>query len=140
MIRKGTEQIESLDVWKKLAGPKRDYQWKDGRSAKESARAWLDSSPHLPVEIAQLLALNVDFGQATSWTAEPEARVRFDSFGGEPANLDSLVDATDLHSDFVIAVEAKADESFGADISTALRRAQSARLKNPRSKAGARLE
>jgi hypothetical protein len=31
----------------------------------------------------------------TAWTAEPEARVRFDEIGGEPANVDLLVRAED---------------------------------------------
>ena len=75
--------------------PREREQWKDGRSAKESARAWLEHTPAcVPSEITQALRAHRDFGRILpDWEAEPEARVPFDSFGGEPSNLDVLITA-----------------------------------------------
>jgi len=67
----------------------------EGRSAVETARAWLAvKSPSLPPEVEELLASNPDFGTLEEWEAEPEAQVPFDGFSG-PANLDLLLRARD---------------------------------------------
>ena len=51
-IIKNALAITSLDDWEQRAGPKADYHWADGRSAKEAAKAWfgIDGST-LPVEV-----------------------------------------------------------------------------------------
>ena len=36
MISKDGEPLEDLETWFRLAGPKHDNQWQDGRSAKEA--------------------------------------------------------------------------------------------------------
>jgi hypothetical protein len=41
-IIKNGINILTLEDWERHAGPKRQLQWKDGRSAKEAARAWLE--------------------------------------------------------------------------------------------------
>jgi hypothetical protein len=123
MIEKAGRDIETLDDWRTYAGPKRPVQWKDGRSAKESARAWLRPAPAHP-----------DFGELSSWHAEPEARVPFDSFGGEPSNIDVLLLGRDHSGPVVVAVEAKADETFGRTIGDTLARARDRLEANPRSK------
>ena len=141
MIKKGHESIEDLETWRRLAGPKRDIQWRDGRSAKEAARAWLEFSPGgLPPEIRQLLLSHTDFGPLVDWSAEPEAPVAFDSYGGEPANLDLLVHGRDRLGPLLIAVEAKADESFGGTLARTRDAASRRRTANPRSKGLDRLE
>lgn len=141
MIRKGTLELTSLDDWLEHAGPKRRVQWQDHRSAKESARAWLDSPRGaIPTEIAHALQTHADFGEILSWEAEPECRVRFDSFRSEPANLDMLLRATDVHGLFVVAVEAKADEPFGAALSEQLKAARRREEEHPRSEGVKRLE
>jgi hypothetical protein len=67
----------------------------EGRSAVETARAWLAvTSPGLPPEVQELLASDPDFGAVEAWEAEPEALVPFDGFSG-PANLDLLLRARD---------------------------------------------
>lgn len=142
MICKGGESIRSLETWRRLAGPKTKEQWKDGRSAKESARAWLERTPAcVPAEIEQALSANADFGRILpGWKAEPEARVAFDSFGGEPSNLDVLLTARDEKGPLVIAVEAKADEPFGRTVEDTLCQARKRKEENPRSQGVARLE
>lgn len=126
--------IRSLDEWETLAGPKRGYQWKDGRSAKEAARTWLGvTSPALPDEIAAALATNTAFDLPLEWTAEPEARLPFDGLRGEPRNTDLLVRATDARGRFLIAVEAKADEPFGETVDQAVAAARRRLEQNPRS-------
>ena len=40
-ISKGGIPLVTLEEWRQHGGPKRPEQWVDGRSAKESARAWL---------------------------------------------------------------------------------------------------
>jgi hypothetical protein len=121
MIQKNQTVITDLDTWAAQCGPKSRHHWKDERSAKEAVRAWLGvTSPALPIEVEQLLAGHSDFGVVTGWSAEPEARVRFDRLAGEPANVDLLVDAWDDKGPFVLAVEAKADETFGPTVADAL--------------------
>lgn len=40
-IEKNDQTISSIEDWRTLAGPKAAYQWKEGRSAFELARAWI---------------------------------------------------------------------------------------------------
>jgi len=133
-IKKGQVQLESLAAWERLAGPKRASQWVDGRSAKEAARAWLEGGGvRLPVEVAGALSAHAAFGVVGNWQAEPEARLCFDTFAGEPRNSDLAVDATDDHGEFLIAVEAKSDEPFGETINETLAAARGRAMENPRS-------
>jgi hypothetical protein len=74
------------------------------------------------------------FGPVLSWTAEPEAKLRFDAFSGEPRNSDLVVDAHDAHGHYLIAVEAKADETFGASVAKVVMTAEERLKENPRSK------
>jgi len=55
-----------------------------------------------------------------------------------PADL--AVYARDEHGDFLIAVEAKADESFGETVADALAAAVDRKLENPRSNGVTRVE
>jgi hypothetical protein len=140
-LTKNGHLLRALQDWERLAGPKRANQWKDGRSAKESARAWLGAdSPALPPEIDPLFTSHADFGRVLHWEGEPEVRLRFDQRRGEPRNTDLLLTARDDHGEFLIAVEAKADETFGELVSDALSGAVERRLANPRSGGVARIE
>jgi hypothetical protein len=133
-ISKQGRPIRSLEEWRVLAGPKRPDQWQPGRSAMEAARSWLAvTSPALPVEIATALATNDAFGPVDEWAAEPEARLPFDTLRGETRNSDLLLRARDVNGPFIIAVESKADESFGETVDEALAAAQARRLTNSRS-------
>lgn len=139
-ITKGGRRIETLEEWEMHAGPKRPTQWKDGRSAKEIARAWLSAHGTFPAEVTEALASHSCFGDITSWEAEPEALQPFDKFGGEPRNCDLAIYANDQYGPLLIAIEAKADESFGQTVAGALATAAKNRLNNPRSNGVARIE
>lgn len=134
MLSKHGIPLSDLADWEMRAGPKKASQWKPGRSALEVARAWLASaSTGMPSEILATLATNSAFGPVLRWEAEPEVRLAIDSRRGEPRNTDLLVIAHDAMGAYVIAVEAKADESFDREYAVVLAEALEARLANPRS-------
>lgn len=140
-ISKRGQRIADLADWGKRAGPKKKDHWRAGRSAMEAARAWLDArSPSLPCEIADLLASCAAFGPVLEWCGEPEARLRFDEYRGEPRNSDLVISARDVHGSFLLAVEAKADEPFAGTVGGTFAAAMGRRLKNPNSKGVARVE
>jgi hypothetical protein len=140
MLHKSRRPIADLEDWRLRAKPKSVGQWKDFRSAKEVAKHWLAARPSLPADIIATLASHPDFSTVSEWSAEPEARLPFDARRGEPRNADLLVLASDVHGPFVVAVEAKADETFGPSIATALADARKRLEKNPRSGGVARIE
>ena len=139
-VRKGSHLLTSIERWHRFAPPKRDNHWKDGRSAKENARAWVDAAPDLQPDVAQVLANCPDIGPLRRWHAEPEARIAIDRFRGEQPNIDLLLVAEDDRGPVVVAIEAKADEAFGDLLADQYRRADAARASNPRSKAINRIE
>ena len=94
---------------------------------------WLSAAPGLPAGIAKVLRSCGSNGYVRSWSAEPEARVRFDTFRGEPANIDVLLTAADENGPIVIGVEAKADETFGGPVKETLSDARKRLAHNPRS-------
>ncbi|MBE0657040.1 MAG: hypothetical protein IH602_05075 [Bryobacteraceae bacterium] len=107
--------IRTLEDWYALAPPKQPVlHWKDGRSAKECAKAWLRSGvPGVPTEILTLLnthPLTQDFvGRHTI----PEAIIRLDEMRGEHHNADMLLVGEAQGRKVVVTVEAKLDEEFG---------------------------
>ncbi len=140
-LTKNGQALPDLETWSRLAGPKSPDQWVAGRSAMEAARAWVGlTSPALPSEIGGVLASHPDFGTVISWAGEPEVKLRFDDFGGEPRNTDLLVIAHDEHGAFLLAVEAKADEAFAETVAKTACAALEAKVANPRSNAVARIE
>lgn len=140
-ILKSGVALLDLEAWRTRAGPKSEDQWVDGRSAKESGRAWLEGEGVLmPREVSAVLASHPDFGVIASWEAEPEAKLRFDAFAGEPRNSDLLVIATDQHGPLLVAVEAKADEPFGETVSEALAAALERYVQNSHSNGIARIQ
>jgi len=104
--------IENWEDWER---PKRDYQWKPGRSAMELAKSWFREGRLTPPSefIALLLSeprlqeLKLLRGTPELVTALPER--------GEGRNHDlALVGQTPRES-VTICVEAKADEPFGSE-------------------------
>lgn len=112
-IRKGGNLLTTLDEWHLHASPKSSDHWKDGRSAMENARAWVDADSALQPDVEAALAKCSDFEPVSRWCAEPEAHVAMDSFRGGQPNIDLLLMAEDDRGSFVVAIEAKADEPFG---------------------------
>ncbi|WP_139192022.1 DUF6946 family protein [Thiocapsa roseopersicina] len=140
-IAKAGQPIASLADWEQYAPPKSPRHWVDGRSAKDVARAWLEGGGiTMPPEVLATLSGHPRFDDVLSWDAEPEGRLRFDAFPGEPRNTDVLVVANDAFGPFVLAVEAKADEPYGDTLGTVLAAALERRIENPRSKGIARIE
>ena len=140
IIKNGIE-IRSLEDWELRAGPKRHDQWVDDRSAKEVARAWLGlNGSEFPVEVQKTLNSHAAFASVHEWVAEPEAKLPFDSFPGEPRNSDLVVFATDAFGQFLVAVEAKADEPFGETVPDALASAVERYVLNNRSNGVARIQ
>lgn len=140
MIKNGIE-IRSLEDWELRAGPKSQDQWVDGRSAKEAARAWLGlNGSELPVEVRKTLSSHASFSNVHEWVSEPEAKLSFDSFPGEPRNSDLVVYAKDAFGEFLVAVEAKADEPFGETVPDALASALERYVQNTRSNGVTRIQ
>jgi hypothetical protein len=107
----------------------------------EVARAWTEHEGlDLPPEVSALLQGHPHFGEILSWSGEPEAKLPFDSFPGEPRNTDIAVVAEDRHGKYMLAVEAKADEPFAATVAMELASTLERKLANPRSNGLLRIE
>jgi hypothetical protein len=118
---RGQSDIRSVEDWFRIAPPKRGANhWKDGRSAKELARAWCGKHghPYPPKEFLNLLAPLVTEDQLTNAVGWPEHQVPIDDLPGEPPNIDLAIVCDGLRGRTTICVEAKADEPFGEYAST----------------------
>ena len=141
MIHKALVPLRTLADWQAHAPPKSANQWKAGRSATETARAWVGvEPPNLPVEVAEVLDSHDDFEALTEWRAEPEALVPFDDMGGQPSNVDLLLEGQDLGGRIVMAVEGKADEPFGATVAKTFSAALERRVASARSRGVDRIQ
>ncbi len=112
------EAINSVDDWFRLAPPMGGaLQWRDGRSAKELAKAWIaPAGPTPPPAILELLARHPTTADLAFTVAFPERRVRFDHVRGEPRNTDLAIVCEGTAGRVAVSVEAKADESFGKTV------------------------
>lgn len=119
-MSKGHLNIENVEDWFRFAPPKRGArQWKDGRSAKELAKAWCarENRPSPPEEFLRLLTPLVgpdELADAIGW---PEHQVPIDDLPGEPPNIDLAIVSDGKQGRTAICVEAKADETFGRYVS-----------------------
>jgi hypothetical protein len=113
---KGHSDIQNVEDWFRLAAPKKGAsQWKDGRSAKELAKAWCGrkNSTCPPEEFLHLITPLVNADQLADAIGWPEYKVPIDNLDGEPPNIDLAIVSDGLFGRTAICVEAKADESFG---------------------------
>lgn len=113
------QPITSVETWFQHAPPLgRDLHWRDGRSAKELAKAWCPAGhpAEPPAELVDLLATVPALADLTFDRGFPEHRVRFDRARGEPRNTDLAVACSGLLGPVGLSIEAKADESFGSTI------------------------
>lgn len=126
-IEKGDRSISSVEDWFRIAPPKEGLrQWLDGRSAKELAKAFLETGlPAVPAEIGALLSSHEALGAIDLSTASPEHQIALDRFRGETRNADLVAVGTGKLGRIAVTVEAKADESFGRTIGEELARASS---------------
>jgi hypothetical protein len=111
---KNDQPINSVEDWRRLAPPKREYQWVAGRSAFELAHAWCESGrPAAPRELVELLDSHPATVHLRIESACPEHRIYFDQHGGEPRNADLAFIGDTSSGKVAVTVEAKADEPFG---------------------------
>jgi hypothetical protein len=113
--RDGVE-IRTVDEWGRLAKPAHESHWKDGRSAKELARAWVSGAGE--TALARLLDTHAETRGLLIDTAVAEEQVAFDHFPGGKRNHDLLIRGHCSSGPVVIGLEAKADETFGQTIAT----------------------
>jgi hypothetical protein len=116
------QQICSVDDWFHFAPPKMGSKhWKDGRSAKELAKAFCARGlPAVPAELLDLLASSDQLGDVQFTQAWPEHKIQLDSYWGETRNADLAAVGTGKTGVVAVTVEAKADEPFGQTIATEL--------------------
>ena len=114
--------IRSIQEWYSLAPPKKPLiQWKDFRSAKELAQAWLrSSSPAMPVEYSELLRSHELTRNFVVENAFAEAKIRIDEFRN-PRNSDMVVIGKSKRHPILLAIEAKADEEYADRIEDELK-------------------
>jgi len=113
--------IRSVEDWEALAPPASATHWKDGRSAKELAKAWMDGSG--PALVGEVFSRTEDLGTLDIHDVIVEAQVAFDEFPGGKRNHDLLIHGTCDSGPVVIGLEAKADESYGETVATYRRKA-----------------
>jgi len=114
---KDGQTISSIHDWKRLAPPKRKYQWAEGHSAFELARAWcITGTPDMPDGLRALFDSREDTRGLLVDVVTPEYQIAFDSRGGEPRNADLAFVGRTATATVAVTIEAKADEPFGATV------------------------
>lgn len=129
------DHIGSVNEWFVKCPPTgKAIHWKDGRSAKETAKHWVYTIPQPFKDILKDWELKFNI-------CSPEFESTFDSNGGNGRNHDLLILAENkLKAPIVISIELKADESFDATLSEAIKKAEENKMKNPKSKGLIRIE
>lgn len=132
---KSIDLITTLDEWFQKSPPLgKEYHWVDGRSAKETAKHWLQN---IPIEFLDILeCFQLDFELCI-----PEHVSKLDNFRGNARNHDLLIIAKNKQSEkFIISIESKVDEKFGNTIEKSKINALKELKKNPRSNALYRID
>jgi hypothetical protein len=129
IIGKKGQLISTVPEWGSFASPAgQSKHWKDCRSAKEVARAWVGSpKPMIPKDLVSLLDSEPKTQAMTFGCVRLEARLRLDKRRGNTRNTDVLAYGRAGGQPTIVAIEAKADESFGPRLGAA---ADSGRSKN----------
>lgn len=123
IIGRGCRVIGSVHEWGKYAPPTGGIdKFKDNKSAKEAAKAWVGRAgkPKPPTELVSLLNSRGETGKMRFGLTVPEARLRFDRYRGNTRNSDLAIFGKASGGDSFIAIEAKAHEPFGQTIEKAL--------------------
>ncbi|MFZ4580839.1 MAG: DUF6946 family protein, partial [Myxococcota bacterium] len=116
----GRVPIRDLEDWRRYAGPQRQYQWKDGHSAKECAKAWLRTgSPQVPQELVALFDTHELTRHLRIGRAEPELETRLDDFRGNGRFHDLVAHGVGPAGRTLVCIEAKTNEPFGPIVSEA---------------------
>jgi len=119
-------QIQSVDDWFRLAPPQKgEKQWKDGRSAKELAKAWFrGGTAAVPSEVAALFQRHPDTRGIRVERCVAEKVTKLDNFRGTHRHHDLVLHGQGAMGRIVAGIEAKADEPFGLTIRERLARAR----------------
>jgi hypothetical protein len=107
--------IHGLGHWFYAAPPREGLKhWKDGRSAKELARAWTrGGEPAVPGEVQSAFGTHPELAAFVCATALPEHQTSLPGPVGEGRNHDMLALGMAGGRRVVVGIEAKADEPFG---------------------------
>jgi len=129
------DHIESLNEWFVKCPPQgKEKHWKDGRSAKETAKHWVYTMPQTFKEILEFWKLKFNI-------CSPEYVTTFDKNGGNGRNHDLLILAENENKEpVVISIESKADEPFGDTISDTIKAADERFKRSPNSKGLCRIK
>jgi|APLak6261698768_1056241.scaffolds.fasta_scaffold00062_6 hypothetical protein len=129
------DTIETIHEWFYKCPPKgKEKQWKDGRSAKETAKHWLHTIPVVFLEILKEQELVFEL-------CAPEYVTKFDVYKGEGRNHDLLILAKNKNKNTVVlSIESKSDEPFGDTVEKTIKAAQKKKQVNKNSKAIERIE
>jgi hypothetical protein len=110
ILNRSGEAISSVEEWTR---PKKEYQWAEGGSAMELARAWCPASgPACPADLAPLLSSHEQTRNIQIEEARPEYVTPLPE-RGEGRNHDLWAKCSVGGRPFTLCVEAKADEPFG---------------------------
>ena len=121
--------IDSLEAWKELGNPKKDSQWKEGRSARLMAELAIERKPEFAKRVSDLLA---ECGIAEQdFVCEPEAAAGLGEgmCQGGSRKHDLLMRGNDC----VIGIEAKVSEIFDEEIGKRLKSPKDNRRKRAES-------
>jgi hypothetical protein len=124
LLNSAGKAITSVERWFDLAPPKRGAKhWKDGRSAKELAKAWFrHGSPAVPEEVVQLFRGNEVTRDLMIEVASVEKITPIDDCRGDHRNHDMILIGRTGGQRVLVGVEAKADEAFSDRAGDYLRR------------------
>ena len=114
-------RISNLDEWRKrfFNTPSKEKHWKKGRNAYSLAEFILDckGAAYLETRMSTALSERVRLERST-----PEYRAKFDSYPGNPSNLDlgitGHVELSPRATSLFVGVEAKVDETFGSTVAS----------------------
>ena len=131
-IAKDGQTISSIEDWKRFAPPKREYQWDEGHSAFELARAWCGTgTTRMPDGLLALFDSREETRGLSVDSVTPEHRIPFDTHGGEPRNADLAFVGRTATAMVAVTIEAKADEPFGATVAQTMTEALERLITNP---------
>lgn len=134
-LHKNGVPITCVDDWKRLAPPKAEYHWVEGRSAFELAHAWCGSGiVVVPSELRKIFDSRIETRDLAIDEVLPEHRIAFDAHGGEPRNADVALVGHTSEAKVAVTIEAKADETFGATVAKTVADALERSVENPRSR------
>ena len=110
--------INSVDEWFKYAPPQqREKHWKNGRSAKELAKAFFQTGRlKVPNELESFFKCTPVLADFVPSLGIPEYTTSLDNFPGGKRNHDLIIIGYSNKIKVAIAIEAKADETFGKEI------------------------